>query len=118
MSKDYTIDTIDFAEDVQKARGSWPDGYKYTLGALTSPSAWIDIIRWDADTKTGLARSARTGQLYAFKISGRVVRSQMIRVAIYPLVDLSLNMGTLHALHTMRFAGRVNEAFYFGVESF
>jgi hypothetical protein len=110
-SMNYTIDLIDI-NTINSSRGS-----KFVIEFDTAPSAWVDIIRFDADTKTGLARSFNTGQLYAFEITGRKVINEVIRVAVYPLTDICLAEGKLAALVTRRQGGVINGRFYYTHES-
>jgi hypothetical protein len=84
---------------------------------LDNGASLLWIVDFDADSLTGLARSTRTGQLLAWKVTGRTVRNEMVRVAVHELEDISLADGTLKANPERMLGGRVNEVFLSDPES-
>jgi hypothetical protein len=104
-SMNYFKDTIDIADlDALSRRGATSG---FTL-EFSSCSPWVDIIKFDRGTGTGLAIGARTGQWFAFVIKDDTVRRQMLRVTISPLIDVSIADGTLTADPDRRFSGSIN----------
>ena len=83
---------------------------RFTLDLdLATSGVWV--LRFDAESGTGIAASEFSGQLYAFRVSGTTCRGGMVRAAAYALRDVSLAAGTVQANLGERYGARVNDLF-------
>jgi hypothetical protein len=97
----YIADTIHYPPVVNRKVAG-----RFTLN-LDGTTSWVSILNFDPSTGTGIACSKRTGQLFAFEVTGRVPRGEMLRAAAYPMADLSLADGTMAADRGHRLGARV-----------
>jgi len=99
---DYVNDLVSFDDVRERAGGD------FTVDLDRTPGAWIDVIAYEPATQSGVARAKRSGQLFAFVITGRRARSSMIRAAVYPMVDESLADATIRADTSRRLGAAVS----------
>ena len=72
--------------------------------------AWLSVFAWDPSTGRGFCRSKRWGYILEFRITGRTVQRNMVRVQLRGATDLGDQAGTLR-FDEPEFGGRVNEWF-------
>ena len=73
---------------------------------------WFDVFAWDPCTGRGFCRSEQWGFVLEFRITGRTVQRNMVRVQFRGATDLGDMAGTLR-FDEPEFGGAVNEWFFY-----
>jgi hypothetical protein len=96
-SMDYTKDAIDFDEMTAAAKLAESKPTYYIELPTSTGCRLLLVIAFDADTKTGLAKSEFTGQVMAFRVRSTSPCNEMRNVTLFTLRDISLAAGILLA---------------------